>query len=91
MGPQNFSARYAVAMVECGERCPIEAGTIGRLADHECSHGRLPFDHTPASGRWSRRARRSSRCYPSGQRTAEPSAPLDARQRAAFRPVVRRR
>ena len=52
MGPQSFSARYAAAMVECGGRCPIEAGTLGRLADHECRHDRLPFDHTPACGCW---------------------------------------
>ena len=32
----NFSARYTAAMAECGGRCPIEAGVIGRLADHEC-------------------------------------------------------
>jgi hypothetical protein len=52
MGPQSFSARYAAAMVECGGRCPIEAGALGRLADHECRHGRLPFDSTPACGCW---------------------------------------
>jgi hypothetical protein len=48
MGPQSFSARYAAAMVECGGRCPIEAGAIGRLADH----GRLPFDSTAPCGCW---------------------------------------
>jgi hypothetical protein len=52
MGSPTFSARYTVAMVECGGRCPIEAGAIGRLADHECSHGRLPFDRTAACGCW---------------------------------------
>jgi hypothetical protein len=52
MGPQSFSARYAAAMVECGGRCPIEAGLLGRLADHECRHGRLPFDSTPSCGCW---------------------------------------
>jgi hypothetical protein len=41
------------AMAECGRRCPIEAGALGRLADHECRHGRLPFDRTPACGCWS--------------------------------------
>ena len=49
----NYSAtRYRAAIVECGGRCPIEAGVIGRLADHECDHGRLPFDPTPACGCW---------------------------------------
>jgi hypothetical protein len=48
----TFSARYAAAMARCGGRCPIEAGVLGRLADHECSHGRLPFDRTPTCGCW---------------------------------------
>ena len=52
MGPQSISARYTAAMVECGRRCPIEAGLLGRLADHECRHGRLPFDRTPSCGCW---------------------------------------
>lgn len=25
-------------------KCPIEAGLIGNLADHECRHGNLPGD-----------------------------------------------
>ncbi len=52
MGLQSFSARYAAAMVHCGGCCPIEAGELGRLADHECRHGRLPFDRTPPCGCW---------------------------------------
>jgi len=52
MGTSTFSARYTAAMVDCGGRCPIETGMIGRLADHECLHGRLPFDRTPAWGCW---------------------------------------
>ncbi len=48
----HFSARYTAAMADCGGRCPIEAGVLGRLADHECRHGRLPFDRTPACGCW---------------------------------------
>jgi FAD binding domain len=40
------------AMAECGGRCPIEAGVLGRLADHECRHGQLPGDRTPACGCW---------------------------------------
>jgi hypothetical protein len=52
MSQHSFSARYAAAMAECGGRCPIEAGVLGRLADHECRHGRLPFDSTPPCGCW---------------------------------------
>lgn len=52
MGSLSFSARYAAAMVECGGRCPIEAGVVGKLADRECRHGRLPDDRTPACGCW---------------------------------------
>src|SRR5207248_9663891 len=29
MGPKSFSARYTAAIVECGGRCPIEAGALG--------------------------------------------------------------
>ena len=50
MSQLSFSARYAAAMLECGGRCPIEAGVFGRLAEHECGHGRLPFDRTRACG-----------------------------------------
>ena len=42
-----------------GPRCPLTAGAarskpgqFGRLADHECRHGRLPFDPTPSCGCW---------------------------------------
>ena len=52
MGTPSFSARYTAAMAECGGRCPIEAGVLGRLADHECRHSRLPFDRTPVCGCW---------------------------------------
>jgi len=48
----SLSARYTAAMADCGGRCPIEAGVLGRLADHECRHGRLPGDRTPACGCW---------------------------------------
>jgi hypothetical protein len=44
--------RYAAAIAECGGRCPIEAGVLGRLADHECRHGRLPGARTPPCGCW---------------------------------------
>jgi hypothetical protein len=39
-------------MVECGGRCSIETGVLGDCADHECRHGRLPFDRTLACGCW---------------------------------------
>jgi hypothetical protein len=52
MSTISFSVRYRVAMSECGRRCPIEAGLLGRLADNECHHGRLPFDRTPPCGCW---------------------------------------
>jgi hypothetical protein len=52
MSQHSFSARYTAAMAQCGGRCPIEAGVLGRLADHECPHGRLPFDRTRPCGCW---------------------------------------
>jgi hypothetical protein len=52
MSQPSFSARYAAATAECGGRCPIEAGVLGRLADHECRHGRLARDRTPPCGCW---------------------------------------
>jgi hypothetical protein len=52
MGTTSFSARYRAATAACGGRCPIEAGVVGRLAEHECRHGRLPFDRTPVCGCW---------------------------------------
>ena len=45
-------ARQAAAMAECGGHCPIEAAVLGRLADHECRHGRLRYDRTPPCGCW---------------------------------------
>ena len=56
MAAIRFSARYSAAVAACGGRCPIEAGVLGRLADHQCRHGRLPFDRTPACGCWSEEA-----------------------------------
>ena len=52
MATSDFSARYTAAIATCGGRCPIEAGVLGRLADHECRHGRLPYDRTPPCGCW---------------------------------------
>jgi hypothetical protein len=45
-------ARYQAATVHAGGRCPIEAGLLGRLADHECAHGRLPADPSTKCGCW---------------------------------------
>jgi hypothetical protein len=47
-----FSACYTDATAKCGGRCLIEVGVLGRLADHECRHGRLPLDRTPPCGCW---------------------------------------
>ena len=52
MSQPSFSARYTAATAECGGRCPIEAGVLGRLADHECRHGRLAWDRTAPCGCW---------------------------------------
>ena len=49
--PNSFADRYRAAMRETG-CCPIEAGLLGRLADHECAHGRLPGDRTAKCGCW---------------------------------------
>ena len=47
----SFSGRY-IAISSQGAPCPIEAGILGRLADHECRHGRLSGDRTPPCGCW---------------------------------------
>jgi hypothetical protein len=48
---ESFAVGYRAAERLAGGRCPIEAGLICRLADHEC-HGRLAFDHTAPCGCW---------------------------------------
>jgi hypothetical protein len=48
----TLTARYHQGLRQTGGRCPIEAGVAGRLADHECHCGRLPFDRTPPCGCW---------------------------------------
>jgi len=50
--PTPFADRYREATRQAGGACPIESGVLGRLADHECPHGRLPGDHTPKCGCW---------------------------------------
>ena len=50
--PNPIADHYRAAMHEAGGYCPIEAGVVGRLADHECDHGRLPGDRTPRCGCW---------------------------------------
>ena len=50
--PNPYAAHYRAALVHTGGVCPIEAGVIGRLADNECKHGRLPGDRTPKCGCW---------------------------------------
>jgi hypothetical protein len=48
----QLPARYRATERLAGGRCPIEAGLICRLADHECRHGRLAFDRTAHCGCW---------------------------------------
>ena len=50
--PNQFPETYRAATRETGGCCPIEAGLLGRLADHECGHGRLPGDRTAKCGCW---------------------------------------
>jgi len=51
--PTPFAERYRAATRQAGGACPIESGVLGRLADNECDHGRLPGDCTPKCGCWS--------------------------------------
>jgi hypothetical protein len=48
----TFTARYREGLCQTGGRCPIAAGVAGRLTDHGCRCGRLPFDRTPPCGCW---------------------------------------
>jgi hypothetical protein len=50
--PNQFPEIYRATMRHAGGCCPIEAGLLGRLADHECAHGRLPGDSTAKCGCW---------------------------------------
>ena len=50
--PNSFAAAYRAAMQLTGGACPIEAGVLGYLADHECRHGRLPGAASPPCGCW---------------------------------------
>jgi hypothetical protein len=50
MSYESFAAHYRAAQRLAGGRCPIEAGLICRLADHECRYGRLAFDRTTPCG-----------------------------------------
>jgi hypothetical protein len=52
MPHERFAARYRSAQRLAGGQCSIEAGLLGRLADHECRHGRLAFDHSAPCGCW---------------------------------------
>ena len=50
--PTPFADRYRKAMRQAGGACPIESGVLGRLADNECDHGRLPGDRSRKCGCW---------------------------------------
>lgn len=47
---EPFAVRYRVASEQLRGGWPIEAGTLGGLADNECRHGRLAGDRTPPCG-----------------------------------------
>ena len=69
--PNSFAERYRAAMRETGG-CPIEAGLLGRLADHECAHGRLPGDRTPKCGCWPQENAHRHRHHPAGPDRRKP-------------------
>ena len=48
----SFAALYDAGLKVTGGACPIEAGVICQLADHECRHGRVPADRTRPCGCW---------------------------------------
>ena len=58
MGQTSFSACYRAAMAECGGRCPIEAGMLGKLADHESATDGCRSTVPRRAGAGRRRARR---------------------------------
>lgn len=76
--PNPFPASYRAAMRLAGGACPIEAGVLGRLADYECAHGRLPADRTPKCGCW---PQETAIVIP--LRTSAPIEPAAAERRAA--------
>ena len=67
--PNTFAEALPRRHARDGRRCPIEAGLLGRLADHECPHGRLPGDRTPKCGCCRRRTRPSSPSSAGARRT----------------------
>ena len=76
---QSFAAQYRAAERLAGGRDPIEAGLLGRLADHECRHGRLPFDTSPPCGCWAEEGAAVRPIAPA----LPASAPRPARRRVA--------
>lgn len=75
--PNPTPARYRAATRHAGG-CPIEAGVLGRHADHECAHGRLPGDRTAKCGCWPQENAPVIALTPPSTSTAPP-----ARRRAA--------
>lgn len=49
---RTFADSYRDCMVALNGSCPIETGFIGKLADNECAHHRLPGDRTSPCGCW---------------------------------------
>jgi hypothetical protein len=94
---ESFAARYRAAERLAGGRCPIEAGLICRLADHECRHGRLASTTPPpaAAGRRKGLSRdrwagpgsgpSAHRTSQSPRRTSAPAAFASRPERLGFR------
>ena len=68
--PTQFAERYREAMRQAGGACPIESGVLGRLADHECAHGRLAGDRTPKVRLLAARERTRHRTQPAAATAA---------------------
>ena len=48
----DYARAYGLHLMESVQPDQRFGITCGRLADHECEHGRLPFDSTPPCGCW---------------------------------------
>jgi hypothetical protein len=90
MSQDSFAARYDAALRLAGGRCPIEAGLIGRLADHECRHGRFAFDRTAPCGCWPDEAPQCGRCRNSAVGRSDRRASRSPRRRACQLPLAAR-
>ena len=71
--PNPFPDRYRAAISDAGGCCPIEAGVLGHLADHECAQGRRRNLRLLAA-----RERPGHRAHPPGA-TATPAGQTEGR------------